>query len=108
MNVNELAHALSMPQSTVATNVEILESAGLIRTETVKARKGSQKVCHNLYQEMMIQFPQTRRPEDDLIKVEMPVGLYTSHEVSAPRGLCSQRESSGTSMCRRISSTPAA
>jgi predicted transcriptional regulator len=89
MNVNELTHALNMPQSTVATNVQILESAGLIRTETVKARKGSQKICHNVYQEMMIQFPQTRKPEDDLIEVEMPIGLYTSYEVSAPCGLCS-------------------
>ena len=89
MNVNELTHALDMPQSTVATNVQILKSAGLIRTETVKARKGSQKICHNVYQEMMIQFPQTRKPEDDLIEVEMPIGLYTSYEVSAPCGLCS-------------------
>ncbi|MGA2614530.1 MAG: ArsR family transcriptional regulator [Spirochaetia bacterium] len=89
MNVNELTHALNMPQSTVATNVQILESAGLIRTETVKARKGSQKICHNVYQEMMIQFPQTRKPEDDLIEVEMPIGLYTSYEVSPPCGLCS-------------------
>ena len=44
MNVNELTRALEMPQSTVATNVQILETAGLIRTETVKARKGSQKI----------------------------------------------------------------
>jgi predicted transcriptional regulator len=89
MNVNELTHTLQMPQSTVATNVQILESAGLIRTETVKARKGSQKICHNVYQEMVIQFPQTRKPEDDLIEVEMPIGLYTGYEVSPPCGLCS-------------------
>jgi predicted transcriptional regulator len=89
MNVNELTRALEMPQSTVATNVQILETAGLIRTETVKARKGSQKICHNVYEEMLIQFPQTRKSEDDLIEVEMPIGLYTSYEVSAPCGLCS-------------------
>ncbi len=89
MNVNELTRALDMPQSTVATNVQILESAGLIRTETVKARKGSQKICHNVYEEMLIQFPQTRKSEDDLIEVQMPIGLYTSYEVSAPCGLCS-------------------
>ena len=89
MNVNELTRALDMPQSTVATNVQILESAGLIRTETVKARKGSQKICHNIYQEMLVQFPQTRKPEDDQIEVAMPIGLYTGFEVSAPCGLCS-------------------
>jgi predicted transcriptional regulator len=89
MNVNELTHALGMPQSTVATNVQILENAGLIRTETVKAKKGSQKICHSVYQEMLIQFPQSKKPEDDLIEVEMPIGLYTSFEVSPPCGLCS-------------------
>lgn len=89
MNVNELTRALDMPQSTVATNVQILESAGLIRTETVKARKGSQKICHNIYQEMLVQFPQTRKPEDDQIEVAMPIGLFTGFEVSAPCGLCS-------------------
>ena len=89
MNVNELTRALDMPQSSVATNVQILESAGLIRTETVKARKGSQKICHNVYEEMLIQFPQTRKSEDDLIEVQMPIGLYTGYEVSAPCGLCS-------------------
>jgi predicted transcriptional regulator len=89
MNVNELTQALQMPQSTVATNVQILENAGLIRTETVKAKKGSQKICHSVYQEMLVQFPQTKKPEEDLIEVEMPIGLYTSFEVSAPCGLCS-------------------
>jgi predicted transcriptional regulator len=89
MNVNELTIALKLPQSTVATNVQILENAGLIRTETMKAKKGSQKVCHSVYQEILIQFPQTKKPEDDVIEVEMPIGLYTSFEVSPPCGLCS-------------------
>jgi predicted transcriptional regulator len=89
MNVNELAQALDLPQSTVATNVQTLEKAGLVRTETRKARKGSQKICHGVYREMLIQFPPARAPQDDLIEVEMPIGLYTSYDVGAPCGLCS-------------------
>jgi predicted transcriptional regulator len=88
-NVNEFAEALEMPQSTIATNVQALENVGLIRTETVKARKGSQKICHGVYQEVVIQFPQAKQPQDDTIEVEMPIGLYTSHEASPPCGLCS-------------------
>jgi len=34
LNVNEIAHALDLPQSTVATNVQVLEQTQLIRTET--------------------------------------------------------------------------
>jgi predicted transcriptional regulator len=89
LNVNELAHTLGLPQSTVATNVQILERNGLIRTENVKARKGSQKICHSIYQEIVFQFPRTKNPEDDIIEVGMPIGLYTGHEVSPPCGLCS-------------------
>jgi predicted transcriptional regulator len=89
MNVNDLAKSLHLPQSTVATNVQVLEKSGLIRTENVKARKGSQKICHGVYREMLIQFQQTKKANDGVIEVEMPIGLYTSYEVSAPCGLCS-------------------
>ena len=39
MNVNEISDALSLPQSTVATNIQVLHDSELIRTETVKATK---------------------------------------------------------------------
>jgi predicted transcriptional regulator len=44
LNVNEISQELGLPQSTVATNVQVLEEAGLIVTRTVRARKGQQKV----------------------------------------------------------------
>ncbi len=40
LNVNQIAERLVQPQSSVSNNVKILEKAGLIRTETVSARKG--------------------------------------------------------------------
>jgi predicted transcriptional regulator len=89
LNVNQLSTTLELPQSTVATNVLILEKAGLVRTETMPAKKGSQKICHGLYQEIVVQIPASRQSEGDLIEVEMPIGLYTSFEVSPPCGLCS-------------------
>jgi predicted transcriptional regulator len=89
LNVNQLSTTLELPQSTVATNVLILEKAGLVRTETVPAKKGSQKICRGLYQEIVVQIPASRQSEGDLIEVEMPIGLYTSFEVSPPCGLCS-------------------
>jgi predicted transcriptional regulator len=33
MNVNDIAAVQSLPQSTVSTNIQVLEDAGLIRTE---------------------------------------------------------------------------
>jgi len=90
LNVNEISHQLGLPQSTVATNVQVLEEAGLIATETIRARKGQQKVCSARYNEIVVRF-ETSEPKRDsnLVEVSMPLGLFTNAEVSAPCGLCS-------------------
>jgi predicted transcriptional regulator len=91
MNVNAVSEALDLPQSTIATNVQILERSGLIRTRTVKARKGHQKICSAVYEEIVISFARAASETIDnrIIEVAMPLGLYTSCSVSAPCGLCS-------------------
>lgn len=89
LNVNDIAGRLELPQSTVSSNVSLLESAGLIRTELRKARKGSQKICHLTFEEILVTFTSGAqvRP-NDAIEVSMPIGLYTSFELTAPCGLC--------------------
>ena len=90
LNGNELAEHLGLPQSTVSTNLQILESSGLIRMETQKARKGNQKVCHSAFDEVVVMFKEdSSPPRENTIEVSMPLGLYTSCEVSAPCGSCS-------------------
>ncbi len=91
LNVNDIAAALGLPQSTVSSNVQILEDAGLIRTETQKARKGNQKICRSTFDEVLVMFKEDVAPFGaDTIEVSMPLGLYTSCEISAPCGLCSR------------------
>jgi predicted transcriptional regulator len=90
LNVNDIASRLELPQSTVSSNLQILEEAGLIKTETQKARKGNQKICRAIYDEVLVMFKEdVAATKPDMIEVAMPVGLYTSCEVSAPCGLCS-------------------
>ncbi|ODT82239.1 MAG: ArsR family transcriptional regulator [Pelagibacterium sp. SCN 64-44] len=90
LNGNDIAARLSLPQSTVSTNLQILEGAGLIRTETLKARKGNQKICHSTFNEVLVMFKEDiQQRHENNIEVSMPIGLYTSCEVSAPCGLCS-------------------
>ena len=90
LNVNQLSAKLGLPQSTVATNVQTLEEAGLITTETVKAKKGHQKVCSPRYDEIVVRFETEQPPRDaNVVQVAMPLGLFTSVDVSAPCGLCS-------------------
>ncbi|WP_105429551.1 MULTISPECIES: transcriptional regulator [Neorhizobium] len=90
LNVNEISAALSLPQSTVAVNILTLEEAGLIETSSVKATKGNQKVCSAKYDEIIVRFDTAEKAtRNNQIEVAMPLGLYTSCEVSAPCGLCS-------------------
>ncbi len=87
-NVNEIAKEMGLPQSTVATNIMILEEAKLIETKSIKAFKGTQKVCTALYDEFIVEFAEQTR-EKDVIEVEMPIGLFIEYEVSPPCGMCS-------------------
>lgn len=90
LNVNEISSQLNLPQSTVATNVQVLEEAGLIATETIKARKGHQKICSARFNEIVVRFDGAdAKPDNNLVEVSMPLGLFTNCEVSAPCGLCS-------------------
>ncbi|TPW33300.1 helix-turn-helix domain-containing protein [Martelella alba] len=89
LNVKEIGELLNLPQSTVSLSVQLLEEAGLIRTESLRARKGSQKVCSSIYDEVVITFGDPAEERDrQAIEVAMPVGLYTAFDVSAPCGLC--------------------
>lgn len=89
LNVNKIAEVLDMPQSSAATHIAILEKAGLIETETIKAKKGNQKVCAPSFREIMIQFPEKQKQVEDFIDVEMPIGIFNDYNVSTPCGLCS-------------------
>ncbi|MEN3186629.1 MAG: helix-turn-helix domain-containing protein [Atribacterota bacterium] len=91
LNVSQIAQKLNIPQSTAVVNINILEKAGLVKVENKKGERGSQKLCSAQYSEIIISFPSTteKNEEDDVIEVEMPVGLYTKFEISPPCGLCS-------------------
>ena len=90
LNINQIAKAFRQPQSTIASNIQILEETGLIETKISKASKGQQKICYARYSEIVVKIdPEATNREKDIIEVEMPLGLYTTSNVSAPCGLCS-------------------
>lgn len=89
-NVNEITSVLGLPQSSVSTNIKILEDAGLVRTKSRKGIKGNQKICSAVYDEVLVKLKdETQALDDDEIEVAMPIGLYTGFEVTSPCGLCS-------------------
>jgi len=89
LNVTEISRKLGIPQSTATTSILFLEKAGLIDSHTANGVKGGQKVCTARHKEFLVTFNPPNNPiEDNMIEVEMPVGLFTSYDVSAPCGLC--------------------
>jgi len=91
LNVSDIAEKLAIPQSTVSTNLKFLEEAGLVKVEIASGKKGAQKLCSPCYEEIVFQLPSMKRePQENIIEVEMPVGLYTDFKVSPPCGLCSK------------------
>jgi len=89
LNVNQIAEKLGLPQSTVSSNLQILDQAGLIATKSQNARKGSQKICESAFSEILVAFQDDRSDQaDNEVEVIMPVGLYTQFEVASPCGLC--------------------
>jgi len=91
LNITDIARQLGIPQSTAVTSVLALEGAGLIDSHTANGVKGGQKICTTRYKEILVTFnPPALPKENNVIEVEMPVGLFTSYNVSAPCGLCSR------------------
>ncbi|WP_027833322.1 ArsR/SmtB family transcription factor [Maritalea myrionectae] len=89
LNVNQISERLGLPQSTISSNLQILEDVNLVTTKSVKARKGSQKICKSNFSEILIAFSDLQQEkDDDVLEVSMPIGLYTGSDVSAPCGLC--------------------
>ncbi len=93
LSVNDVAKELALPQSTISTNIKILEAAKLISVETAAGKKGTQKLCSLPYDEIVIQLPGGKKDlPQNVIEVAMPIGLYTDFEVNPPCGLCSREE----------------
>jgi predicted transcriptional regulator len=88
-NVSEIKQESGLPQSTIATNIMLLEKARLIETRNIKAVRGTQKICSALYDEFVMELTEPVTELNEIIEVEMPIGLFIEYSVSAPCGMCS-------------------
>lgn len=94
LNINQIAAALKVHQSTCTVNVQALEEVGLVQSSiTAGPVKGAQKLCSTDLTEIVIPLHKTENPEENgIITTEMPIGLYTAYECHPPCGLVSERE----------------
>lgn len=89
-SVVEIAEALDLPQSTATLHINILEKAGLIKTDLQPAIRGLQKMCARVYDQVVIQLPAQRNQEETAVEVSMPIGAYVDASVVATCGLASE------------------
>ena len=90
-NISEIAEDLELPRPTANQHLNILAEAGLIRFETIAAKRGIQKLCIRSYDIVVMHIPRTlESPTPTNLVIEMPVGGYVAHQVSPTCGLASK------------------
>jgi predicted transcriptional regulator len=87
----EIAEALDLPQSTATLHINILENAGLIKTDLQPAKRGLQKTCARIYDQVVIQLPARNPHEETVARISMPIGAYVDAEVAPTCGLVSEQ-----------------
>jgi predicted transcriptional regulator len=93
LNIQDLARELGILTSSCTMNIQILEKAGLVKTETVPASRGSQKMCKAHFSEVVLPLvDEMEDPDSHLITINMPIGLYTDFEIHPPCGILSEHE----------------
>lgn len=88
MNLLELANTLRLPISSVSNHVNALADAQLILINYQPGRKGHVKMCVKITTSAAIHLQDPPAPESvSEINYEMPVGCFTSCEITAPCGM---------------------
>jgi predicted transcriptional regulator len=86
-SVIEIAEALDLPFTTAAQHVNILEKAGLIKTDLLPSKRGLKKVCSRVFDQVIVQLPLERQKTEDLVEICMPIGAYSRAQVGPTCGL---------------------
>lgn len=89
-NLNEIAHALSIPLSTATVNVQKLEDAGLLRIEFKPGIRGTQKICSLAYNGILLDFRDAESKGDIVEEVHMPIGHFIHAHITPPCGICTK------------------
>ncbi len=92
LNVKEIADRLDIPVSTAASNIKILEDAGLIITNYQPVVRGAMKLCGRRVNEITVLLEMRQREPTNAVSFSMPVGAFTDCSVKATCGLASASE----------------
>lgn len=91
LNINEIAEQLSLPASSTAAHVKVLEEAGLIKTSLQPGVRGSMKLCSKNMDEIGINLVTLNTGIEDYEIISMPIGNYVDYKVEPTCGLVSEK-----------------
>lgn len=87
MNINEIAETLSIPASSAAAHVKILEKAGVIKTTLQPGIRGSMKMCHIVLDHIYLDVNTSNNIGQNTEVIHMPIGSYVDYKVVPTCGL---------------------
>ncbi len=90
-NVNEIAAAVALPQSSAVSHIKILEESGLIRTHFQPAVRGTMKVCSLAVDEVHIHFLENEEQRKIIKQIAMPVGHFVDYFAAPTCGIVSEK-----------------
>lgn len=93
LSVNEISDKLCSPLTTVASNIQILENANLIRTRLQSGKRGMMKLCSIVYETINFNMinPVLNGDEKDQVITYIPIGNYFSFDVKPTCGLVGEK-----------------
>ena len=83
-SVGEIARMLDVPVSTIALNVQVMENAGLVATETQPGVRGMLKLVSRRADEVSLRLIQSDAQRSAVVVHELPVGAYSTAEGIQP------------------------
>lgn len=91
-NITEISTELDISKAMVTRHIKQLEEVGVIHSEVIPAKSGTQKVCSLKIEKIEVNFPQKLYPDYKVREIEIPVGHYTDYYVKSTCGLASKTE----------------
>lgn len=88
--ISDIAKSLSIPQSSVAFHLKILDEAGIIRMEERPGKRGTSKLCSNKLDYINVWLTGNGGKTDDIYTLDMPVGNYMECQAFPTCGLSSK------------------
>ena len=86
--IGEIAKKMDLPASSTAFHLKILEQAGLIRMEEQPGTRGTMKLCTRKVDNITLGLLKRNKDINEVFSTEMPIGAFSSCQVSPTCGMC--------------------